>query len=96
MLEEMWDETWGDRGTQLVVIGRGMDHDSMESELAACLLTDEEMTEDWSTYDDRFPVFELAEKEETAEGAEPEENSPAADEEATNEADGAEEIGIAD
>ncbi len=62
-LEDEWDEQWGDRGTQLVVIGRGMDHDLVRTELDSCLLGSAEMDENWETYEDRFPTFELADEE---------------------------------
>ncbi len=83
VLEELWDEQWGDRGTQLVVIGREMDHEQVEEQFSECLLTDEEMDEDWESYDDRFPTFELDEDAEDEQGDTPTE-------------DGAEELGIAD
>ena len=66
-LEELWDDQWGDRGTQLVLIGREMDHDAVNSTLADCLLTDEEMEEDWNTYEDRFPTFEFEDDPDTTE-----------------------------
>ena len=67
LLEEVWDDQWGDRGTQLVLIGREMDHDAVNSTLADCLLTDEEMEEDWNTYEDRFPTFEFEDDQEPTE-----------------------------
>ena len=79
-LEEVWDDEWGDRGTQLVVIGTEMDHDSIRDRLERCLLTDEEMEADWDAFDDRFPTFE----------------EPEAIEDEPGEHDGQEEIGIAD
>jgi len=82
VLEELWNDQWGDRGTQLVIIGREMDHDAVRERLSACLLTDEEMDEQWDSYEDRFPTFEL-EEEEDEQG------------ETTTE-DSAEELGIAD
>ena len=63
VLEELWDDEWGDRGTQLVVIGREMDHDEIRDRLESCLLTDEEMGEEWNSYEDRFPRFELDDEE---------------------------------
>lgn len=63
VLAELWDDEWGDRGTQLVVIGREMDHNEIRDRLESCLLTDEEMGEEWSSYKDRFPRFELDDKE---------------------------------
>ncbi|MES3516706.1 MAG: GTP-binding protein [Natronomonas sp.] len=53
-LEDDWDEEWGDRGVELVFIGREYDPTELESRLTACLLTDAEMQEDWSTYPDPF------------------------------------------
>ncbi|GAB3020785.1 GTP-binding protein [Natronobiforma cellulositropha] len=61
-LEELWDEEWGDRGTQLVCIGVEMDHEEVRTALEACVLTDEEMAADWETYEDRFPTFEMLEE----------------------------------
>src|SRR6056297_3098950 len=81
-LEEIWDDEWGDRGTQLVLIGTEMDHDALRSRLSDCLLIDDEMDADWSAFKDRFPMFELPE--------EADEKQTAADPE------GQEEIGLAD
>ncbi len=81
-LEEAWDEQYGDRGTRLVLIGTEMDHDAVRADLEDCLLTDEEMDEDWGTYEDRFPEFELVppeEDEETDTDAEDEEELALAD-----------------
>ena len=80
-LEELWDDEWGDRGSQLVLIGTEMDHDSIRDHLELCLLTDEEMEADWDAFDDRFPTFEEPEAIEDAEASEH---------------DGQEEIGLAD
>ncbi len=67
-LEEMWDDQWGDRGSQLVLIGTEMDHEAVRKQLEACLLTDEEMDADWETFEDRFPTFEVPEEEHDHEG----------------------------
>ncbi len=56
-LADVWDETWGDRGTQLVLIGTEMDHDTLRSDLDDATLTDEEMDADWAAFRDRFPTF---------------------------------------
>ena len=38
----LWDETHGDRQTELVVIGRHMDRTSVEAALKSCLLSEKE------------------------------------------------------
>ena len=38
-----WDKQLGDRRTELVCIGRDLDHAAVEMELNKCTLTDEEM-----------------------------------------------------
>lgn len=53
-LVEEWDETYGDRHTQLVFIGIDLPQEKIVKELDACLLTDEEMKKDWSTFEDPF------------------------------------------
>jgi G3E family GTPase len=82
-LEEHWHDRWGDRSIQLVLIGAEMDHESLRADLADCVLTDDELEDDWSAYDDRFPTFEPPEDE----GASPEVDDAESSQE---------EIGIAD
>ncbi|WP_323174425.1 GTP-binding protein [Natrialba sp. PRR66] len=53
-IKEDWDEQWGDRGIQLVFIGREFDQESLVERLNDCLLSDVEMDEDWSAYPDPF------------------------------------------
>ncbi len=54
-LRDDWDETWGDRGIQLVFIGRKLDKESLISRLDEALLTDEEFErETWESYPDPF------------------------------------------
>ncbi|MCH7660884.1 MAG: GTP-binding protein [Euryarchaeota archaeon] len=53
-LREEWDEKWGDRGTELVFIGPGLDETALRERLDECLLTDEEMKCDWEEYPDPF------------------------------------------
>ncbi|EMA31064.1 GTP-binding protein [Halobiforma nitratireducens] len=86
-LEAVWHDRWGDRNVRLVLIGTEMDHDALRADLADCLLTDAELEEDWSTYEDRFPTFERPDEDDEV---------PAeSDGDATAE-DQQEEIGIAD
>lgn len=56
-LEELWDETWGDRRQELVIIGQDLDEATVTEALDTCLLTDKEMQggpEAWSTLPDPF------------------------------------------
>ena len=46
-----WQEPWGDRRIELVVIGQDMDHDAITAALEACIVTDEEM----AAYANTFP-----------------------------------------
>ncbi|WP_233004298.1 GTP-binding protein [Exiguobacterium aurantiacum] len=52
-------EPYGDRQTELVLIGQRMDRAIIEKELDHCLLTDEEMALDWSTLRDTLPGNEV-------------------------------------
>lgn len=52
-----WDDTYGDRITELVLIGFDLDRDALEESLDTCLLTDEEMLEDWTKFHDPIPAF---------------------------------------
>ncbi|USK36359.1 GTP-binding protein [Bacillus sp. F19] len=56
-LLERWDETFGDRMTELVFIGIDLSKDEVETSLDGCLLTDEEMASDWSELKDPLPAF---------------------------------------
>ncbi len=53
-LAEDWDEQWGDRGSELVFIGRDYGPADLEDWLEDCVLTDEEMDENWERYPDPF------------------------------------------
>ncbi|BDG37208.1 GTP-binding protein [Saccharococcus caldoxylosilyticus] len=55
-----WDETYGDRMTELVFIGIDMNRQEIETSLDECLLTDEEMKQDWATFLDPLPEFTVA------------------------------------
>lgn len=52
---EKWDAQWGDRQTELVMIGIEMERDMIEDELDQCLLSDEEMQADWGGFDNPLP-----------------------------------------
>ncbi|MFJ8260096.1 GTP-binding protein [Peribacillus asahii] len=57
-LLERWDAIYGDRMTELVLIGIGMDQKKITDSLDSCLLTDDEMNQDWATFYDPLPVFQ--------------------------------------
>lgn len=56
-LLEKWDEKYGDRMTEIVMIGIDMNQSEIERSLDECLLNDEEMTMDWSRLKDSLPPF---------------------------------------
>ncbi|MDR0137912.1 GTP-binding protein [Metabacillus idriensis] len=56
-LLERWDKTFGDRMTELVFIGIDLSSDDVETSLDGCLLTNEEMSSDWSVLEDPLPSF---------------------------------------
>ena len=56
-LESDWDDAWGDRRQELVIISHELDHDAVSAALNACLLTDQEMASgsaSWSQFKDPF------------------------------------------
>jgi Putative GTPases (G3E family) len=60
-IKEDWDDQWGDRGIQLVFIGREFDQDRLVERLEECVLSDAEMVEDWDEYPDPFTADEQRE-----------------------------------
>lgn len=60
-LLEKWDPTFGDRMTELVMIGIDMNQEEIEAELDKCLLTEKEMELDWSCFEDPLPSFQIIE-----------------------------------
>jgi G3E family GTPase len=56
-LLENWDEEFGDRMTELVLIGIDMNREDIEASLDICLLTEEEMKMDWKVFNDPLPAF---------------------------------------
>jgi G3E family GTPase len=59
-LFEQWDEQWGDRINEFVMIGIDMNRTEVEQALDRCLLTDAEMVEDWSQFIDPLPEWPVA------------------------------------
>ncbi|MFC9601514.1 GTP-binding protein [Peribacillus butanolivorans] len=56
-LLKSWDDLYGDRMTELVMIGIQMNQREIENELDQCLLTEIELQQDWSLYEDPLPAF---------------------------------------
>ncbi len=54
-VRERWDERWGDRLTELVMIGIGMEREQLEAELDECLLTDGELEQNWAVFCNPLP-----------------------------------------
>ncbi|MEO3946679.1 GTP-binding protein [Gorillibacterium sp. CAU 1737] len=54
---EQWDAVWGDRMTEWVLIGIRLDKEAITADLDACLLTDEELTSDWTALPDPLPAW---------------------------------------
>lgn len=59
-----WDKEFGDRMTELVFIGMDMKQEEVASSLDDCLLSDKEMSSDWSRLADRLPPFNSSMMEE--------------------------------
>ncbi|MFP7486223.1 GTP-binding protein [Priestia filamentosa] len=56
-LSRRFHPTYGDRLTELVFIGIKINKNKIINTLDACLLTNEEMKKDWSTFNDPLPSF---------------------------------------
>ena len=60
-IKEDWDDQWGDRGSELVFIGREFDQETLVERLDDCVLSDAEMEDDWNEYPDPFTADEQRE-----------------------------------
>jgi G3E family GTPase len=60
-IKEDWDDQWGDRGSELVFIGREFDQETLVERLDDCVLSDAEMAADWDEYPDPFTADEQRE-----------------------------------
>ncbi|MCX7569911.1 GTP-binding protein [Tumebacillus sp. DT12] len=58
---EDWHPVYGDRHTELVLIGVDLDAEAVIESLDACLLTEEEAASDWSLLHDDLPIIEQEE-----------------------------------
>jgi len=54
-LLEKWHDQWGDRMNEVVFIGIGMEQLKIESQLNECLLTESEMEQNWSLFENPLP-----------------------------------------
>jgi G3E family GTPase len=54
-LQEKWNEQWGDRMNEVVFIGIDMEHSTIQGLLDICLLTETEMKQDWSLFENPLP-----------------------------------------
>ncbi|MFP4597017.1 MAG: zinc metallochaperone GTPase ZigA [Persicimonas sp.] len=64
IIDGNWEEPFGDRRQELVLIGVDMDEELLREGFDACLLSDREMNEGpdaWAAYDDPFQGFDLPE-----------------------------------
>ena len=52
-----WDEEYGEKMTEFVLIGIGMNQQEITEGLDKCLLTEEELVQDWTSFVDPLPVF---------------------------------------
>ncbi|MGE7302782.1 GTP-binding protein [Priestia megaterium] len=59
-LRAKWDEQFGDRINELVFIGIDMNKAEIIETLDRCLLTNEEMIQDWATLKDPLPKFTVS------------------------------------
>ncbi|MFM7921067.1 MAG: GTP-binding protein, partial [Planctomycetaceae bacterium] len=62
-LREIWQEPWGDRRQELVIIGQYRDQLTLERALRACLLTDAEYAggpDLWLRMDDPFDDWQVS------------------------------------
>lgn len=61
-IKSRWEEPYGDRQQELVIIGMQMDKARIEDGFNACLLTDEELElgmDAWRTFNDPFPLWQV-------------------------------------
>ncbi|MCL9637074.1 GTP-binding protein [Bacillus zanthoxyli] len=59
-LRAKWDGQFGDRINELVLIGIDMNKAEIIETLDHCLLTNEEMNQDWATFKDPLPKFTVS------------------------------------
>jgi G3E family GTPase len=69
-IKENWDEPYGDRRQEFVLIGSNINKDKINKQIESCLLTNEELQQGpdiWKDYTDPIHAWELIETEEEEE-----------------------------
>ena len=69
-IKENWDEPYGDRRQEFVLIGSNINKDKINKQIESCLLTNEELQQGpdiWKDYTDPIHAWELIETEEEGE-----------------------------
>ncbi|MFO1021245.1 MAG: GTP-binding protein [Planctomycetales bacterium] len=64
-MESQWQEPWGDRRIELVIIGQNLNEQELSESLEDCLLSDEELEagpSTWSAWEDTFEPWEFMEE----------------------------------
>lgn len=56
----VWEEEFGGKMTELVMIGIRMNQQEITAGLNECLLTEEELVQDWTSFVDPLPDFQIA------------------------------------
>jgi len=54
-MKAKWDNQWGDRMNEIVFIGVSMDRAQIEARLDRCLLTVDELKQDWTAFNNPLP-----------------------------------------
>lgn len=65
-IKKIWQEPYGDRRQEIVIIGQNLEKESIIKMFDSCLLTDFEMEEgevEWQFYSDPFPAWSIASEE---------------------------------
>ena len=55
----VWDEEFGEKMTEFVMIGIRMNQQKITDDLDKCLLTEEELVQDWTNFVDPLPNFQI-------------------------------------
>jgi hypothetical protein len=65
-IKSRWEEPYGDRQQELVIIGIKMDQSYLTEKFDSCLMTDDEIAlgmEAWKTLNDPFPKWQKHEEQ---------------------------------